>query len=167
MSLRDNPNIIADVSDIRRDLDELSLAVDSAGSVTTSKIADGAVTPPKISGVMETLWTNTNPAASFAGQAVTLSEADTNFDLILITARAYQDAPQATSTVASAGSDLALSVSFIYNNKGFSGARTVTRTNATTYTFGNAYEINSEGSSGSITQTNDWLIPQKIIGFKF
>lgn len=48
MSLRDNPNIIDDVSDIRRDLDELSLAVDSAGSVTTTKLANGAVTTAKI-----------------------------------------------------------------------------------------------------------------------
>lgn len=56
MSLRDNPNIIDDVSDIRRDLDELSLAVTGGGgeipdgSVTTAKIADNAVTQDKIAG---------------------------------------------------------------------------------------------------------------------
>lgn len=48
MSLRDNPNIVNDVSDIRRDLDELAVAVTSDGSVTTNMLAGGAVTADKI-----------------------------------------------------------------------------------------------------------------------
>lgn len=48
MSLRDNPNIVDDVSDIRRDLDELAVAVTSDGSVTTNMLAGGAVTADKI-----------------------------------------------------------------------------------------------------------------------
>lgn len=48
MSLRDNPNIITDVSELRRDLDELALSVTSDGSVTTNMLADGAVTSDKV-----------------------------------------------------------------------------------------------------------------------
>lgn len=48
MSLRDNPNIIEEVSDIRRDLDELSSSLENGGPVTTNMIADGAVTADKI-----------------------------------------------------------------------------------------------------------------------
>lgn len=58
MSLRDNPNIITDVSELRRDLDELALAVTSDGSVTTNMLADGAVTSDKVD------WTTMTPGWS-------------------------------------------------------------------------------------------------------
>lgn len=50
MSLRDNPNIIEEVSDIRRDLDELSANIQGgiSGPITTDMIEDGAVTADKI-----------------------------------------------------------------------------------------------------------------------
>ena len=50
MSLRDNPNIIEEVSDIRRDLDELSANIQGgiSGPITTDMIEDGAVTTDKI-----------------------------------------------------------------------------------------------------------------------
>lgn len=52
--LRSNPNIIDDVSTLRRDVDELQLLAGGSsgllpdGSVTTAKLADGAVTADKI-----------------------------------------------------------------------------------------------------------------------
>lgn len=48
MSLRDNPNIIEEVSDIRRDLDELASNLENGGPITTDMIADGAVTVDKL-----------------------------------------------------------------------------------------------------------------------
>lgn len=48
MSLRDNPNIIEEVSDLRRDLDELASNMENGGLVTTDMIDDGAVTNDKI-----------------------------------------------------------------------------------------------------------------------
>lgn len=48
MSLRDNPNIIEEVSDLRRDLDELASNMENGGLVTTDMIADEAVTSAKI-----------------------------------------------------------------------------------------------------------------------
>ena len=51
MSLRDNPNIIEEVSDIRRDLDELSASLEGggiSGPITTDMIEDGAVTTAKL-----------------------------------------------------------------------------------------------------------------------
>lgn len=48
MSLRDNPNIIEEVSDIRRDLDELASNLENGGPITTDMIEDGAVTADKL-----------------------------------------------------------------------------------------------------------------------
>lgn len=51
MSLRDDPNIIEEVSDLRRDLDELSSSLEGggiSGPITTDMIADEAVTDAKV-----------------------------------------------------------------------------------------------------------------------
>lgn len=78
MSLRDNPNIVDDVSDIRRDLDELALSVTSDGSVTTNMLAGGAVTADKID------WTSMYAYIKYAG-AVFTTNSTTFTDKISIT----------------------------------------------------------------------------------
>lgn len=78
MSLRDNPNIVNDVSDIRRDLDELALSVRSDGSVTTNMLADESVTADKID------WGSMYAYIKYAG-AVFTTDSTTLTDKMSIT----------------------------------------------------------------------------------
>jgi len=100
----------------------------------------------------QTLWTNSSPTSSFAGQTVTLSSSD--YDYLLVLFRWSTSDTEGFASIAPKGNNVG-GDHFEVNKV----ARYATRNSDTSYTFSDGYYNFASGYS-------DYAIPVKIIGIK-
>lgn len=108
------------------------------------------------------LWTNSNPASSFAEQTVTLSGSD--YDMLEVIYRYADNTNKQLSTGRIPSNSSGLVLSCIGENATNTPmrARTVTINNKTSISFGECYV----GSTNTSTVNNTYNIPVYVIGYK-
>ena len=148
-------------------------SVGIVGTVTTNIADANANAVPNASTVKTyvdglkpfVLWENPNISASrFEPQTITLNS--DNYDYLEVYYYVYNDRRAVQSLKAFKGEDFELMTVFSYSAKMWWGARLVHRINDTTLEFKDAYSADPDAIPGTAI-TNDWILPIKIVGYKY
>lgn len=111
------------------------------------------------------LWENPNiSATNFGPQTITLSSAD--YDYLEVYYYVYNDRRAIQSLKTFKGEDFELMTVFSHDAKMWWGARLVHYVNDTTFEFKDAYSADPNAIPAPAI-TNDWIIPIKILGYKY
>ena len=142
------------------------------GTITTN-IADANVNAVPNASTVKTyvdglkpfvLWENPNISATqFTPQTVTLNSS--NYDYLEVYYYTYNERRTVQSLKVFKGSDFELMTVFSHAAKMWWGARAVAYLSDTTLGFKDAYSAGSDTLGPSVT--NDWMLPIKIVGYKY
>ena len=140
------------------DLPSTSTPIDSANLNQLQTNVENAI--PK----RTTLWVNENPTSSFAGQQISLL--NNNYDELIIYYKETATGSSIFSQTIEKTFGTRLFIAFAPSDvKGAIYERTMTITNETSYTFGDAsYFYSSSQTQGT---NNALVVPFKIVGIKY